>query len=249
MHPLFHAFLRECRRTLLLLAVYGLLLAGLGFGGMQVYAALPADPSPPPAQPAAWVEIPRPQATFALEFGDFIPVQPHWMARRHSEGGGRRDLLMWEAEGPQAAQLTLEFYRPGREPIDEADMQPNPADEPLGGQDEMPSKFGPFALSPPSPASAAGQRCRYFHRHFDEPPLRITGMACAKADEPRLREMIACSLDRLSLTSAGGDARLAGLFARAELKRSTCGPGRLPTAAIPARGAWIDSLGGPALRR
>ena len=34
---------------------------------------------------------------------------------------------------------------------------------------------------------------------------------------------LACALDRLSILSAGGDAKVAELFARAELKRSYCG--------------------------
>lgn len=245
MPPLLRAFLLECGRTLVRLVAYCAVLAGLGLGAVQVYAALPADPAPPP--PASeWMELPRAPVAFELQLGDFIDFTPQALARRHVHGGGRRDLLIWEGENPRAPRFAIELYRPGTEALEDGNAPFAALDS---GEEEMPSKFGPFALSPAAPAAAKGARCLYFHRSFAEPTLQIAGIACGGGREAALRALIACGLDRLSLVSAGGDARLARLFAHADLKRSTCGPGRLPAAAVPPRGAWIDAARPPALRR
>lgn len=232
------------------LAVYAALLAVLAFGGMQVYAALPTDPAvPPEAPPTDWTDIARPHPSFGVEIGDFLSSQPSLLARRHAQGGGRRELLLWEGADPQFPRLAIELYRPGSEQRESGD---GPADGQVeGAAEEMPSKFGSFALSPSPGSAGAAQkmRCIQFQRNFEDPAVQISGLACDRAPAAKLKELIACSLDRIELISAGGDAKLAGLFARAELKRSACAPGRLPTAAIPQRGAWIDAASGPALRK
>ena len=53
--------------------------------------------------------------------------------------------------------------------------------------------------------------------------MQIDGWYCSAGDEAVDRTTLACALDRLTMLSAGGDAKLAGLFARAELKRTFCG--------------------------
>jgi hypothetical protein len=250
LHPLIRAIGRECAYSLIYLAVYAAMLAILAFGGMQVYAALPANPTPQPEAPKTeWTEIARPHPVFGVEVGDFLTSQPSMLARRHAEGGGRRDLLLWQGADPRLPRLAIEVYRPGSEERESAEA--TPGGRTTNAPEELPSKFGPFVLSP-SPGSAGSaekMRCLHFERNFEEPVLQISGLACDRAPPAKLKELIACSLDRLGLISAGGDAKLAGLFARAELKRSACAPGRLPTAALPHPGAWIDAAGGPALRK
>ena len=56
-----------------------------------------------------------------------------------------------------------------------------------------------------------------------------------QANKPVDRATLACALDRLTILSAGGDAKVAGLFARAELKRTFCGERNPILAATPER--------------
>ena len=50
------------------------------------------------------------------------------------------------------------------------------------------------------------------------------------------------------LLAAGGDPKLAALFARAELKRSFCGQNSVFLAATPKRNDWIEAAHDPKLR-
>ena len=65
--------------------------------------------------------------------------------------------------------------------------------------------------------------------------MQIAGWYCSPGDEAVDRATLACVLDRLTILSAGGDAKLAGLFARAELKRTFCGQRNPILAATPER--------------
>jgi hypothetical protein len=55
------------------------------------------------------------------------------------------------------------------------------------------------------------------------------------------RSQMVCALDRLTILSAGNDARLAELFAHAELRRGKC-------ATNTGASDWIISADGPQLR-
>src|ERR1044072_4228473 len=94
------------------------------------------------------------------------------------------------------------------------------------------SKFGPGALLGLIDRSGKPP-CLGFNRQFDEPQLRISGWSCQGDTLPARRAAIGCMLNRLILLAAGNDAKLADLFARAELKRGEC----LAVAASPARSA------------
>ena len=65
--------------------------------------------------------------------------------------------------------------------------------------------------------------------------MQIAGWYCSAGDEVVDRATLACALDRLTMLSAGGDAKLAGLFARAEIKRTFCGQRSPILAATPER--------------
>jgi hypothetical protein len=65
--------------------------------------------------------------------------------------------------------------------------------------------------------------------------MQIAGWYCSPGEEVVDRAALTCALDRLSILSAGGDDQLAGLFARAELKRSFCGQRDPILAATPER--------------
>ena len=98
------------------------------------------------------------------------------------------------------------------------------------------SKFGAvplvdFAIS----AHGSERRCLGFARAFDRPSMQIAGWYCSAGDEVVDRARLACVLDRLTITSAGGDTELDELFARAERKRTFCGQRNPILAATPER--------------
>jgi hypothetical protein len=66
------------------------------------------------------------------------------------------------------------------------------------------------------------------------------------------RSTLVCALDRLTMLSAGGDAKLAQLFARAEIKRTFCGQRSPILAATPERKVAVamprSVKSGPGLR-
>jgi hypothetical protein len=83
--------------------------------------------------------------------------------------------------------------------------------------------------------------CLGFLKRLDEPNLRISGWSCQGDGLPARRAAIGCTLNRLVLLTAGNDPKLAELFARAELRRGSCGP------AAPSAD-WVNSAENPALR-
>ncbi len=105
------------------------------------------------------------------------------------------------------------------------------------------SKFGPIPLQ--RFAAADGVSCLAFSKNFDNPRVQISGWSCQPIAAGAMRTFIACTLDRLVLLSAGNDPMLAGLFARAELRRTGCG-----TAASNASPGsdWIAAVQEPSLR-
>jgi hypothetical protein len=109
------------------------------------------------------------------------------------------------------------------------------------------SKFGRFATAELSIVHNNETRhCFGFVRSFDEPRLQIAGLYCKPEGEITDRAALACALDRLTLVSAGSDAKTAELFARAELKRTFCGQKSPFLYATPRRSDW--TAGGPEAR-
>jgi hypothetical protein len=101
---------------------------------------------------------------------------------------------------------------------------------------ELDSKFGTVSLVDFAIAGhGRARRCLGFARPFDEPVMQIAGWYCSAGDEVVDRATLGCTLDRLAILSAGGDADLAGLFARAEIKRTFCGQRNPILAATPER--------------
>jgi hypothetical protein len=78
--------------------------------------------------------------------------------------------------------------------------------------------------------------------------MQISGWYCNDGPEVVERGVVACALDRLMLLSAGGDTRLADLFARAERNRKVCGLRNTHIAATPRHQDWIGGTAATALR-
>ena len=86
--------------------------------------------------------------------------------------------------------------------------------------------------------------CLGFIKRVDGPNLRISGWSCQGDSLPARRATIFCMLNRLTLLTAGNEPKLAGLFARAELRRIDC-----TASAAPALSAdWLTGTGNPQLR-
>jgi len=73
--------------------------------------------------------------------------------------------------------------------------------------------------------------------------LQISGWSCQGSGLPARRAAIGCILNRLTMLASGNEPKLAELFARAELKRSSCA-----NAATAASADWVMGTENPRLR-
>jgi hypothetical protein len=241
-------------------------LGVLALLGGRLVAALPlGHEEDTPQVVAQWAAAGHLQPAFDLASADSDGKTLTYEVLRHP-AGGRKDILDGPA-GPGGVPLTrIEIYRPGAELVwsaatrNDLAAQLAPAGwsggEPAGMLD---SKFGPVALmrfaqpqdravsgASVSAAATASAGCTGFMASFPEGAeasrLRLSGWDC-RGDQPAAqRADLGCMLDRLTLLTAGGDARLAARFARAELHRRGCGE-----AAQASATTWISSPDGPLL--
>lgn len=210
--------------TLARLIAYLCSLALLFIGGVYLWDQLPDMHAEASARPD-WTVATRSTPAFASNQYDLSYKTKAYEILRHPEGG-RRDVLRWNAgNGRPVAQL--EIYRPGGE------FEPAAAPDPVGIID---SKFGPVTLVKPSGDDSADRACLSFLKIVEQPALRLSGFVCQGETIPARGAAIACMLNRLNLIVAGNDARLAELFARADLKRADC------------RTDWVSGSDRPALR-
>jgi hypothetical protein len=217
--PVLRSAVDEVCGTLARLIAYLCTLALLFIVGVYLWDQLP-DMHEPATRPD-WTVATRSIPAFASNQYDLLYKSKSYQIFRHPEGG-RKDVLRWNAENGQAV-AELELYRPGGE-------FELPVETVAAGI--VDSKFGPVTLLKPKDGGA----CLGFLKAIEQPALRISGFVCQGETVPARGAAIACLLNRLTLIAAGNDARLAELFARADLKRTDC------------RTDWVSGSGGPALR-
>ncbi|MCP4616150.1 MAG: hypothetical protein GY844_06905 [Bradyrhizobium sp.] len=210
----------EICATLARLIAYLGTLALMFIVGVYLWNQLPEMHAEASAQPD-WAVATRSIPAFASNQYDLLYKSKSYLIFRHPEGG-RRDVLRWNAGNGQPV-AEVEIYRPGGE------FEPSVTANAAGIVD---SKFGPVMLLKPDGTSP----CLRFLKAIEQPALRISGFVCQGETLPARGAAIACLLNRLSLIAAGNDARLAEVFARADLKRADC------------RTDWISGSAGPALR-
>lgn len=218
-HPALNAMADELCGTLARLIAYVCTLALLFIVGVYLWDQLPDVHAEMSARPE-WAVATRSTPAFASSQYDLTYKTRSYQILRHPEGG-RKDVLRWNAENGRPI-AELEIYRPGDE------LKPSEASEAAGVVD---SKFGPVTL-----LRLTDNACLGFFKTIDQPALRISGLVCQGETVPARGAAIACMLNRLSLIAAGNDARLAELFARAELKHADC------------RTDWVSGSDRPALR-
>jgi hypothetical protein len=197
-----------------------------------------------------WVEVERPHPAFDLTLPETGGSLSHYAILRREADDGRKDVLTFGEPKGAGIYASVEIYRPGGpEPFIDApseiaarivDLQVTDDVKPAG---TLGGKFGSVGLVD---FAIAGEirprRCLGFARAFDDPAMQIAGWYCNASDEPVSRPMLACALDRLSMISAGGDAKVAELFAHAEVKRTFCGQRNPILAATPERHDHVPGL-------
>jgi hypothetical protein len=223
-HPVLKSAADEICGTLARLVAYCCTLALLFIVGAYLWDQLPEVHGADPAGRPEWTVATRSAPAFASNQYDFSYKTRSYEILRHPEGG-RKDILRWDAESGRPV-AELEIYRPGGE------FEPSMMRAP-DAAGVLDSKFGPVDLLK-LPAEAGP--CLGFLRTVDQPALRISGYVCQGETLPARAAAIGCMLNRLSLIAAGNDAKLAELFARAELRRADC------------RTDWVSGSDKPALR-
>jgi hypothetical protein len=221
-HPVLKGMADEFLGTLARLIAYVCTLALLFMAGVYLWDQLPEmHPTETSARPE-WSVATRSTPAFASNQYDLSYKTRSYQIFRHPEGG-RKDVLRWNAENGRTI-AELEIYRPGGE------FEPSAVSDAIR---TIETKFGPVTLLAPS---GAERGCLGFLKTTDQPALRMSGYVCQGETLPARGAAIACMLNRLNLIAAGNDARLAELFARAELKRADC------------RTDWVSGSGQPVLR-
>jgi hypothetical protein len=253
-HPALTAFVDEVCGTMARLCAYLMVLALMAICGIALWQHLPDVTAAMVTaamedSPKAWSPAARATPAFAVSQFVFPNKTETYEIHRHPDGG-RKDVFHWTGTGgiPVAE---LEIYRPG----DELDQIGSAAGylaarmDPAGTREMetagiIDSKFGAVTLFRRIGGLEAGRACLRFFKHVDEPKFRLSGWSCLGEDMPARRAEIGCILNRLVLLTAGNDAKLAQLFAQAELRRSDC-----PASGAPALSAdWVMGADNPSLR-
>lgn len=249
--PALAGFAAECRDTILRMLAYVGALALIGI--VVFYAANPLTDAAITAATIAptapgWSVADRSSPAFAVSQLDWPGKSETHEVLRHPDGG-RKDIVRIAAPGDPAA-AEIEIYRAGGETtrttaeaelVARMDPGGTAAVETAGVID---SKFGPVPLFSLTGGDAPAGACLGFVKPIEAAKLRISGFSCRGDTRPERRAAIACMLDRLVLLSAGGDAAIADVFARAELRRGGCDRAARPSVAAD----WISSANDPALR-
>ena len=260
------SFVDEVYGTISRLCAYLMALALMALGGIALWEHLPtiaAIETSPKAWSKTWTnsswansswsnswsEATRTAPAFAVSQLIFPGKTESYEILRHPEGG-RKDIFRWSGIGGTPV-AELEIYRPGEEAEQvgsaagylAARMDPAGPRE-LEAAGIADSKFGPVTLFRRTGGPEAAQACLRFYRHVDEPKFRVSGWSCLGDDLPARRKAIGCMLNRLVLLTAGNDAKLTEMFARAEVRRSDCAGAAAPATASD----WVMGADNPQLR-
>lgn len=248
-HPALRNFADECNAVAVRIMAYVCGLAVLAVIAVDLFSAVPVEANAGTPSLPGWTPASRPHPAFAISKLDLADKTDAYEILRHPEGG-RKDILRWAATAGEAPTAEIEIYRPGGELDAFAAPDANIATRmarPSTGEVEpagvIDTKFGRVALLRLSGAALPGkQACLGFAKTFAAPNITISGWSCQANSLAAQKAFLGCTLNRLTLLSAGNDPKMAELFARAELKRDTCNT----TTATSAN--WIASSEAPPLR-
>lgn len=205
---------------------------------------------PPKSQ---WSATDRSPPAFATSVPDIVDPHPGYTVLRDSSGGGRRDVMTFAGKG---RSVTVEIYRPGEELSAFGSFESDLAmrvsavgvAEAIIKAPPIMTRFGEVELYDFTLTTEQRRRgCLGFVHYENEPRLQIIGWACQAGPEIVMRPTVACTLDRLTLLSAGHDAAVAKFFARAEVKGTYCSGGKLHNPRQ-ATANWMEAGRAPKLR-
>lgn len=248
-HPALRSFADECSAVFVRLLAYVCGLAVLATILVDLLASVPVGAAIQPTAAPGWTPASRPHPAFAISQLDLAGRTDAYEILRHPDGG-RKDILRWAATASESPTAEIEIYRPGTE-LDAFAA----ADTDLaarmglrdGGEAEtagvIDTKFGPVPLLRFGGSDRAKtSSCMGFAKAFDRPKLRISGWSCQGDSPAAQRAALSCTLNRLTLLTAGNDPKVAELFAHAELRRAGCNIGKTPAA------DWVNGPQEPRLR-
>jgi hypothetical protein len=253
-HPALRSFADECSAVFVRLFAYVCGLAVLATIMVDLLASVPVGAAIRPQPAPGWTPASRPHPAFAISQLDLAGRTDAYEILRHPDGG-RKDIMRWALTASESPTAEIEIYRPGTEldAFAAADtdlalrMGLREVDE-VEAAGVIDTKFGPVPLLRFGSSSLAkGQpatvtTCMGFAKAFDHPKLRISGWSCQGDTPAAQRALLSCTLNRLTLLSAGNDPKVAELFAHAELRRAGCTAGKTPTA------DWVNGMQEPSLR-
>jgi hypothetical protein len=250
-HPALWSFAEECRGLCARLLAYMGVVALIAIGVSELWDQLPTRATAEPEAKVPWSVAERSHPAFAVSQADSAAKIETYEISRHPDGG-RKDVLRWAVSAAEKPVAELELYRPGAEagqagPLADqiaARMDPDDTRE-IVGQGIIESKFGPVTLLGFADRESDVRRCLGFMKNFEAANLRISGWSCQGETLPARRAAIACTLNRLTLLTAGNDPKLAELFAHAELRRADCAYGN---AAAALSADWVTGAQNPRLR-
>jgi hypothetical protein len=234
----------DIRATIVRMLAYMGALAILAIAAASLFGAPSGVAALRPAPPPEWINVERPKPAFDMQMPELAAEGFNYAILRRGADGARKDVLTWGEPAGSGPYAMVEIDRPGsvRERFIDASSEiaarivnftVTDDVKPAG---EIDSKFGAVPLVDFAIAvHGQPRRCLGFARPFSDPPLQIAGWYCSANERPVDRATLACALDRLTILSAGGDGKVAGLFARAELKRTFCGERNPILAATPER--------------
>jgi hypothetical protein len=219
------------------LALFAIVAASF-FRTTAFVATVDAPPRP------QWIKVARPYAAFELLAPELAAVPFDYSILRRPADGARKDVLTWGSAASDGPSMMVEIYRAGidTEPFIDAEGEIAARIAGFTVRDGfkaaglIESKFGPVPLVDFTISSQGKtRRCVGFARRFDRPVMQIAGWYCSPDEEVVARPMLSCTIDRLTINSAGGNSALDELFARAEINRTFCGQRSPILAATPER--------------
>ena len=205
-----------------------------------------------PPTKAGWSADPRSHQAFAVSQFDSSDETETYEIFRHPEGG-RKDVFRWTARDDRQAQpvAELEIYRPGGESATSgpaiaeiaARMDPGGRHEAGGGRHDR-QQIRPCDAAAPCRRHRRCAFLSWLRQTSSTSPISRSPAGRARATPCRRgARAISCMLNRLMLLTAGNDAKLAELFARAELRRGNCA-----AAASAVTADWVSAAESPRLR-
>jgi len=238
----------DIRATIVRILAYMGALAILATAAASLFRAPAGVAAVRPAPLPEWINVERPHPAFDLQMPELAADGFDYTILRRNADGARKDVLSFGEPAGGGPYVMVEIYRPGAAGERFLDAPSEIAARIVGftvtddvkPAGEIDSKFGAmplvdFAIAVPGTHNGMQRRCLGFARPFDDPQLQIAGWYCSANADAVDRTTLSCALDRLTMLSAGGDPKLARLFARAELKRTFCGERNPILAATPER--------------